>query len=238
MFHYALPSPGLESPLAMYEYLENECVTSKPWIEQVDYRLPFPAKASPKNVRAPASSRSSKKGLPSLAQISAHMTMKQLSDTHEAAAAPRRLPSFLQQKQQSAVVEEPVRKASPPPISVGRLRMPGTRSSSPPAPEVKRIYSAPPSPKTPELQVTITLVPRTASTTRNLTESNLEAFSRENMLRTLRRQSASTFEQDLAAQQKKVAEERLRRRHSAPPELPKRERAGFKHGVLNHRAGF
>lgn len=237
MFHYALPSPGLESPLAMYEYLENECVTSKPWVEQVDYRLPFPSKPAP--IKARASSRPTGKGLPSLAQISARMSAKQLSGTQEAAAAPRRLPSFLQQKQQpDADAQQPERKASPPPLNVGRLRMPGTRSPSPPAPEVKveRVYSAPISPKSPELQVTTTLVPRTVSTTRNLTERNLEALLRQNVIKSLRRQS--TTGDKAVIQGKKEGDERLRRRHSAPAELPKRERTEFKHQVLNHRAGF
>jgi len=228
MFHYSLPSPGLESPLAMYEYLEEECVTSKPWIEQVDFRLK--SKPADNKAHIALSARSTKKGLPSLDQISARMSMKQTSS----GASPARLPSFLQHKQQSTT---PERKASPPPLSIGRLQMPvRSRSPSPPVPEV-RVYEAPPSPTTPELEVTTTLVPRTAPTTKNLTESNLEAFSRVTMLKTLRRRSVSGH--DLLTPEKEVVEDdRMRRRHSAPPELPKRDRAEFKHGVLNYRGAF
>lgn len=212
----------------MYEYLEEECVTSKPWIEQVDFRLK--SKPSENKVHIALSARSTKKGLPSLDQISAHMSMRQTTG----AASPARLPSFLQHKQQSTA---PERKASPPPLSIGRLQMPvRSRSPSPPVPEV-RVYAAPPSPTTPDLEVTTTLVPRTTPTTRNLTESNLEAFSRATMLKTLRRRSVSG--QDMLEPGNENAEdERMRRRRSAPPELPERERAEFKHGVLNYRGSF
>jgi len=221
MFHYSLPSPGLESPLAMYEHLEEECVTSKPWIEQVDFRLK--SKPSDNNLRIALSARSTKKGLPSLDQISARMSVRKTTG----AASTARLPSFLQQKQQSG-------KASPPPLSIGRLQMPARLPS--PVPEV-RVYAAPPSPTTPDLEVTTTLVPRTAPTMRNLTESNLKAFSRAAMLKTLRHRSVSG--QDMLTARKENAEdERMRRRRSAPPELPKRERVEFKHGVLNYRGGF
>jgi len=150
------------------------------------------------------------------------------------AAPSARLPLFLRQKQQSTA---PEREASPPPLSIGRLQMPvRSRSPSPPVPEV-RVYVAPPSPTTPDLEITTTLVPRTTPTMRNLTESNLEAFSRATMLKTLRRRSVSG-QDTLAPGNENAEDERMRRRRSAPPELPKRERAEFKHGVLNYRGGF
>jgi hypothetical protein len=238
MFHFSLPSPGLISPLEMYEHLENECVTSNPWIEQVDFRLP-PGALLPQaksigdksSVTWP-SRPSAGKSLPSLDQISAHLTTKQMSSAHE---VPRRLPSFLQQEPQS---RQPRRRASPPPITVGRLQLPGPRfrSPSPPLPEAGSVYAAPPSPKTPELIITTTLVPRTTPSTRNLTEANVEAFSRANMLKTLRRRSHPGHQ--LIEGERDSVDERSRRRLSAPSELLIRERAEFKHPVLNLRGSF
>jgi hypothetical protein len=222
----------------MYEHLENECVTSKPWIEQVDFRLPadymipqskpIPATLS----RSPTSRSSNGKGLPSLDQISAHLTTKHTVGAHE---VPRRSSSFLQQNQCSEPLQ---RRASPPPITVGRLQMPGPRfrSPSPPFRAADSIYAAPPSPKTPELVVTTTVVPRTVSSTPNLTEANVEAFSRANMLKTLRRRSQPSYQ--LMLNENDDAQERSRRRRSAPGEMFIRERPEFKHPVLDLRGGF
>jgi hypothetical protein len=209
----------------MYEYLEEECVTSKPWTEQVDFRLPKSAVRSKKN--CPILTFKSGKGLPSLDEISARLSFKNLSGAHQATP---RLPSFLQKKR--APTAEPVAPATPAPITVGRLRMPGTRSRSASPPPERQVYGVPPSPVTPKLQVTTMVIPRMPrSTTTNLTESNLETFSRSQIAKPARRCS-------LASPMLVPAEDKLIRRRSAPAEAPIRARSQFRHPVLDLPGGF
>lgn len=230
IFNYCLPSPGLVSPLAMYEYLEEECVTSNPWTEQVDFRLPKSAVQSKPN--CPVLTFKSGRGLPSLDEITTRLSFKSPSGAHKAAP---RLPSFLQKKQGAAV--EPEAPAPPVPITIGRLRMPGSRSRGPSPPPEQRVFQVPPSPVTPRLQVTTTVVPRMArSTMANLTESNLEAFSRSQLLKSVRR--ASLASPVSAPPPTPHVENRAIRRRSAPAELPIRARNQFKHPVLDLPGGF
>jgi hypothetical protein len=230
IFNYSLPSPGLVSPLAMYEHLEEECVTSQPWTEQVDFRLPKSAVQSKPNCTA--LTFKSGKGLPSLDEISARLSFKNLSGAHQAAP---RLPSFLQKKLGVAV--KPEAPATPAPITIGRLRMPGSRSRSASPPPEQQVYGVPPSPVTPRLQVTTTVIPRMPrSTSTHLTESNLEAFSRSQYLRSGRTTSlASPAPVSVPAT---PAQNRVVRRRSAPAELPVRARSQFKHPVLDLPGGF
>ena len=230
IFNYSLPSPGLISPLAMYEYLEDECVTSKPWTEQVDFRLPKSA-VQLKQGR-PAVTFKSGKGLPSLDEISARLSFKNVSGAHQATP---RLPSFLQKKQAAAT--EPKAPAMPAPITVGRLRMPVSRSRGPSPPPEQPVYEAPPSPVTPRLQVTTTVIPRMPrSTATNLTESNVEAFSRSHLAKSVRRSSLAS--PTSVPSPTTPVEERAIRRRSAPAELPIRVRSQFKHPVLDLPGGF
>ena len=224
IFNYSLPSPGLVSPLAMYEHLEEECVTSEPWTEQVDFRLPKSA-VQLKPTR-PAVTFKSGKVLPSLDEISARLGFKRLSGVHQTTP---RLPSFLQKKQVTARVP-----ATPAPITIGRLRMPASRSRGiSPLPE-QHVYEVPPSPVTPKLQVTTTVIPRMPRLTPiNLTESNLEAFSRSHFLRPARPASLAPVPVSTAH----VGDRTIRRR-SAPAELPIRPRSQFKHPVLDLPGGF
>jgi hypothetical protein len=209
----------------MYEYLEEECVTSKPWTEQVDFRLPKSAVPSKRN--CPALSFKSGKGLPSLDEISARLSFKNLSGAHQATP---RLPSFLQKKQVAAV--EPVTT----PITVGRLRLPGSRSRGASPPPEQQVYEVPPSPVTPRLQVTTTVIPRMPkSIPTNLTESNLEAFSRSHLLKSVRRRSLAS---PSPVPVPTTPIERAIRRRSAPAELPLRARSQFKHPVLDLPGGF
>ena len=230
IFNYSLPSPGLVSPLAMYEYLEEECVTSNPWTEQVEFRLPKPAARSKQN--CPILTFKSGRGLPSLDEISARLSFKNLSGAHQATP---RLPSFLQKKR--APVAQPEAPATTAPITIGRLRMPGPRSRSASPPRERQFYEVPPSPVTPKLQVTTTVVPRMPrSATTNLTESNLEAFSRSQVLKLAHRSS-------LASPRPRPAlngpvEDKIIRRRSAPAEAPIRARSQFKHPVLDLPGGF
>jgi hypothetical protein len=232
IFNYCLPSPGLVSPLAMYEYLEEECVTSNPWTEQVDFRLPRSA-AYPKQ-NSPVLSFKSGKGLPSLDEISARLSFKNPSGAHKATP---RLPSFLQKKQAAAAVAEPEAPAKSPSITIGRLRLPGPRSRDVSPPPEQKIYETPPSPVTPRLQVTTTVIPRMrTSTPINLTESNLEAFSRSQLLKHVRRRSLASPSH--IPTPTTPIEERAFRRRSAPAELSPRARSQFRHPVLDLPGGF
>ena len=232
IFNYSLPSPGLVSPLAMYEHLEEECVTSKPWTEQVDFRLPK-AIAQLKQGRPIVAFKTGRRALPSLDEISARMSFKNPSGAHQATP---RLPSFLQ-KTRGAAAAEPEAAAIPAPITVGRLRLPGSRSRGSSPPPEQKIYETPPSPVTPRLQVTTTVIPRMqTSTPIHLTESNLEAFSRSQLLGPVRRRSSVSQAQ--LPVPTTPTEERAFRRRSAPAELHLRPRAQFKHPVLDLPGGF
>ena len=235
IYNYSLPSPGLVSPLAMYEYLEEECVTSNPWTEQVDFRLPKSAARLKQNCGVV--SFKSGRALPSLDEITARLSFKNPSGAQQATL---RLPPFLQKKNQAtaaAAAAEPEAPAQPAQITVGRLRLPGSRSRGASPPPEQKIYETPPSPVTPRLQVTTTVVPkmRTSAPTK-LTESNLEAFSRSQFLNHVRRRSlASGSHTPMAIT---PTEGRAFRRRSAPAELPLCARAQFKHPVLCLPGGF
>jgi hypothetical protein len=229
IFNYCLPSPGLVSPLAMYEYLVEECITSKPWTEQVDFRLPKSATRSKRN--SPVISFKSGRGLPSLDEISARLSFKNPSGAHQVTP---RLPSFLQKKQAAV---EPEAVAIPVPITIGRLRLPGSRSRGDSPPPEEKIYETPPSPVTPRLQVTTTVIPKMrTSVPNNLTESNLEAFSRSQLLKPVRRRSIVA--QSPIPVPTTPTEDRAFRRRSAPAELSPRARTQFKHPVLDLPGGF
>ncbi|KAI9057129.1 hypothetical protein FKP32DRAFT_1681864 [Trametes sanguinea] len=276
VFHYSLPSPGLASPLEMFEALQlgkipvaPEC---KPWVEQVDFRLPQDMERKAPLKSAPAAPSQKRKPLPSLDQITARLS----SNGHVAAPAQeapvrasKRLPSFLRT---SASPEEPasrpvpeaqekVQKTRPAlPIVVGRLRLPARVAPAPESePETKAPAlviaqptpclppASPRSPLAPKLQVTTTVVPRTTSSSPvELTESNLLAFtaSRERtahqMLSRLRRRTLPPQIGVPAPGEidREDEAERKSRRHSAPPELPQRERAGFSHPVLQLPGAF
>jgi len=231
IFNYSLPSPGLISPLEMYEHLEEECVTSNPWTEQVEFRLP--KSATPFKQCRPVAPFKSGRVLPSLDEISARMSFKSLSGAHHASP---RLPPFLR-KTRGAAAAEPEASAIPAPITIGRLRLPGSRSRGSSPPPEQKTYRTPPSPVAPRLQVTTTVVPRMrTSTPTKLTESNLEAFSRSHLLGPVRRRSLVL--QSNVPVPATPTEEKTFRRRSAPAELPLRSRAQFKHPVLDLPGGF
>lgn len=229
IFNYSLPSPGLVSPLEMYEYLEDECVTSHPWTEQVDFRLPATA-VEPKHSRPPFTFKSGKV-LPSLDEISARLSFKKLSGAHQTTT---RLPTFLQKRLRAAAEPDPPATA---PITIGRLRMPRSRTRGVSPPPEQQAYVVPPSPVTPRLQVTTTVIPRMPRpTSTDLTESNLEAFSRFQHFRSAR--TASLASPMPIPASTAYIEDRVIRRRSAPAELPVRARSQFKHPVLDLPGGF
>jgi hypothetical protein len=228
IFHYSFPSPGLESPLAVFEQMVTEDPTRPPrqtWVEQVEFRMP--------EQKVPSVIRSVpvRKGrLPSLAQITAHYT------PIGGAAA-------------SLVNTAPARRALP--AAVGRLHFP-VRSSSPPAAEesakdIVTLAPRPPmSPSSPKLKITTLVVPCTSSHSPiEFSESNLRAFdamragTAQVMMSRLRRRTMSPASARLSpANLRCDDEEKKMRRRSAPPELPLRERRGFTKPPLNLPGAF
>ena len=272
VFHYSLPSPGLESPLGVFEALSLGIVAApncEPWVEQVDFRLPgdMLPKAAPKVPPKPVQNfvvpPPKRKVLPSLDQITARLSSSGhvAAPAHEGSARPSmRLPSFLRT---SARVEPPLIIVEPPqppspkvrpalPSGVGRLRFPTREAPEAPKVRIAQPVPCPPasprSPLAPRLQVTTTVVPRTQSSSPvELSESNLLAFtaSREctarNMLTRLRRRTLPPPPIAVSvpgAYDEEDESERKARRHSAPPELPRRERIGFSHPVLELPGAF
>ncbi|KAI0662670.1 hypothetical protein C8Q70DRAFT_574407 [Cubamyces menziesii] len=259
VFHYSLPSPGLASPLEVFEALQlgkPVASTCNPWVEQVDFRLPKDAALKSAPATGPSMKR---KPLPSLDQITARLS----SNGHVAAPAQlprsRRLPTFLRtssQTEQPMAEPEPIPEAPRTrpalPSGVGRLRFPTRPAPEAPAIEIAQPApclppASPRSPLAPKLQVTTTVVPRTASSSPvELTESNLLAFtaSRErtarNMLTRLRRRTLPPHIAVPAPGEidREDEMERKSRRHSAPPELPQRERVGFSHPILELPGAF
>lgn len=231
IFHYTLPSPGLVSPLALFESLSESSpsgespMTCKPWVEQVDFRRPnqkSPDKDSYVQSR-PVSS------LPSLAEISARLGNQIINGSANGERGTR-LPAFLAQP----------RTAERPKVNfgVGRLQMPSRQSKF----KAAHLTIPPLSPVEADLEVTTIFVPHSATISPvELSESNLQALdSRErrahDMLSTLRRRVAPSdhglngHDDDL--------EDRKSRRHSAPAELNSQPRRGFEHPVLLMPGGF
>jgi len=122
IFHYTLPSPGLVSPLALFETYAAENPADpnarESWVEQVDFRLPLEewSKIKAKDLPKPRvavvnpSRPTHRRKLPSLDEITARMVV----DKTEAPVSPPkadRLPAFLQRKTTPAaapVAEKPV----------------------------------------------------------------------------------------------------------------------------------
>lgn len=243
LFHYSLPSPGLRSPLTAFadEDLSKPCES---WVEQVDFRLPAQdyVKPPPRSVSLYRTQK-----LPSLDQITAHLSNQEIAHDGTGLRSRRtaRLPAFLQSVA-TGKADENVKPRHAPPAGVGRLHFP-TRPATPPDEEPARLEiqcpspRLPPSPCSPRLQVRTTVVPRTSSHSPvDLTEDNLRALdlarerTAQNMLDRLRRRTMMPG----GLYGDGGADERKLRRHSAPPELPLRERAGFVNPVLNLPGAF
>ncbi|EJF66555.1 hypothetical protein DICSQDRAFT_130813 [Dichomitus squalens LYAD-421 SS1] len=268
VFHYSLPSPGLESPLEVFEALtlgRSNVSACQPWVEQVDFRLP--GDVHPKApLRSTPATATKRKVLPSLDQITARMSSigHVAAPAHEEhARASMRLPSFLRtparveqpavQSTKAETLQPAARARAKLPTGVGRLRFPTREAAEAPKVEIAQPTPclppvSPRSPLAPRLQVTTTVVPRTASSSPvELTESNLMKFSADsrertahNMLTRLRRR---TLPPQIAVPAPGAIDmedetERKSRRHSAPPELPQRNRIGFSHPILELPGAF
>lgn len=249
IFHFSLPSPGLHSPLSAFA-TEDPARPREMWVEQVDFRLP-----DQEYIKAPPRSTSlyKTKRLPSLDQITAHLNQVHVS--HGGAARRGvRLPAFLRTASTKADVAktsatESAKTRPALPAGVGRLHFP-VRSASPPSEELRLEIQCPsprlpPSPCSPKLQIKTTVVPRTSSFSPvDLTETNLRAMdlarerTAQTMLTRLRRRNVTP--EGVRSKNLSVIgdEERKLRRHSAPPELPLRERAGFMKPVLDLPGAF
>jgi hypothetical protein len=250
IFNYTLPSPGLVSPLALFESLNENpaygplCRIREPWVEQVDFRLPADLrKAKAKAERTlkpkPTTHANPAKPIPSLDQISARLSSHGHVRTPSAEAAERkaRLPAFLAQSRQ------PAPRLT---IGVGRLQLP-VRSTTPD--KADNLPHMPPRspcyPLSPNLQVTTLVVPPTSTISpTELSESNLLILnSRErrakDMLSTLRkrtRPSENGLVSDCLTHDDTL--DRKWKRRSAPAELGPRARSGFEHPVLAMPGGF
>jgi hypothetical protein len=232
ILHYTLPSPGLYSPLALFESLQQTDPTGpvKPWVEQVHYRQLNGASVRP----------------PSLEQITAHLS----SLGHPATATtvkdeyhrpPIRLPTFLRPppRMKTAVSQHhvgsgegtdgeqnPEAEITPPTPGPGELFIPLPKTH------------AVPSLSGPALLVTTTTIPGTSnSSSTTLTEVNLSALNsraltRRDMMSKLKRRVSGLPSADGVGGCGVDEDERRARRVSAPAELPKRERDGFAHLVL------
>ncbi|KAL4068234.1 hypothetical protein V8B97DRAFT_1974193 [Scleroderma yunnanense] len=239
ILHCFLPSPGLESPLAVFESISKD-VSAAPtgetrgWVEQIDFRLPIgkQSRSADKTGNVgPIPAVTARKFSPSLDEITARMDSAVLGrSTKEATRRQSSIPPIPSQ----GIVAK-----SRPKLNVGRLHIPLRILSPGSLISNGREWSAAPAPTplTPALEVTTTVVPRTTSTAPfPLNESNLRAFSRSytarDMIKTLKHRSSPPLPGLLSSssiQQK---------RKSAPAVLYGRGRAGFEHDVLSMPGGF
>lgn len=233
MFHYSLPSPGLVSPLAHYESLQDEDSDAcSPWVEQVDFKLKLSI-PKPRQIVQPAPR--SKQGLPSLEQISARLNNYRAARVFEGTLE---TPVFIQ--------PAPVPKKEQ--VVVGRLKMPIRSAAKGPTITITdtTVPQAPKSPlliATSDLSVTTLVVPRTKSASpTELTRMNLLALNcREKrssaMLTTLRRRTQSGLPEYPVASDEATL--KSTRRHSAPPDTSLLSaRKGFEHPILSLPGAF
>jgi hypothetical protein len=237
IFHYSLPSPGLVSPLSMFESLANDddsrdsFMAREPWVEQVDFRLPDHIKvttldSAPKVSLKGLLPEMPKKGkpIPSLDQISAHLSIHGQMSAPTMQLEPSRrsstkFPAFLQPKslELPPAVEDSTAKSKPRlSLGVGRLQMP---VRTPPINSPKPIKAellpplSPRSPVLPSLTITTLVVPRSSTTSpTQLSESNLLALEcrgrmSRDMLSALKRRTGSPSDHSLTGHDERMAEE-------------------------------
>ncbi|EJD45669.1 hypothetical protein AURDEDRAFT_137083 [Auricularia subglabra TFB-10046 SS5] len=214
VLHYSLPSPGLESPISLFETLalvEGPQKKKQGWVEHVDFNAPPPSKKA-------AAAQPPKSPLPSLDQISQRSMQRKASKTNmtrlpigrpvvhaPAARAPIPLPAFLNARPRTDSTP-----ASPlvSPAAPARLPLPAL------PPTVRFTVTPPPAPH-PRFNVSTTVLPapqlrsRTVSSGSSLTAENLSLLASRN-------------------EKGKAMLEKILRRVSAPAEL---ERPGRRHGV-------
>jgi len=214
ILHYTLPSPGLDSPLALFESLQQTDPTRsvqypsiKPWVEQVHYRQLKGANVRP----------------PSLEQITAHLSSYGHSTTvkDEYHRPPIPLPTFLRSHPRTKTARNVLHHVVSGEITDSEQKLDA---------EIKR-----PMPGLLVTTTTIEGIPDSSQT--SLTEVNLSALNsraltgRDMMSKLKRRLSGLQSVADVGGCNADEYERRARR-ISAPAELPKRERNGFAHLVL------
>ncbi|KAL0950935.1 hypothetical protein HGRIS_007691 [Hohenbuehelia grisea] len=249
IFHYTLPSPGLVSPLALFETLnENPAqgpVEAPMWVEQVDFRVPGESLKVKQPRTAPVLAPVNP--LPSLDQISARMRYqkhRRTSSTETETQGSTQVPALLYQTPENPVSAPATERIPKLTIGVGRLQMP-LRETQPAKAAHLRILppASPRSPLTPNLQVTTQLVPRTATTSpTKLSELNLLALNSRtrrasDMMSTLRRRVLPS-EYGHTGHDAEETSPRHWKRRSAPAELVTSPREGFQHPVLSLPGGF
>ena len=207
-----MPSPGLVSPLALFETVDKtSCET---WVEQVDFKNPTGKKLA----------LAKRRPLPSLEQISARLIPSTINPSDYDADGPH--------SAQNATTLTPTPNSRPL-IGIGRLRMPLRASQpQPPNPQI---------PAHPSLVVTNTgyTASTTQLTETNLNAFNIRGQRAYDMLCTLRKRTPSLATKCPQPRSSIVDDDETKlRRHSAPADMATRPRIGFEHSVLAFPGGF
>jgi len=236
IFHYSLPSPGLDSPLALFGALQKDTTgpvrypSVKPWVERVEYRQLKSASAR----------------IPSLEEITAHLGSHGHTAKDEHHRPPIPLPTFLRSPARINTTRVASRPRVSPPEEMNDQPNVASEMASlileagelhTPIPDAPVL---PTSSSSTRLQVTTTMVPppTSRSALTELTEVNLNALNsrtltgRDMMSKLKRRTSGLPLIIDGGDVRNADEDERRARRISAPAELPKRERSGFAHPIL------
>lgn len=211
VFHYTLPSPGLMSPLTVFESVDKD--SCEGWVE----RVYFEKHNYTTNDNTLLQQRKSGLKIPSLEQISARLIPSTIN------------PSDYNVDDTTSSATNATSSHMRPLIGVGRLRMP-LRA---PQPQPQGTLAPPFQPSSqPKLRVTTVVEDTGGSISLNsrLTETNLNAFNirgqkAHDMLCTLRRRTLFCDTDRFDAGNKF-------KRHSAPAEMTSHPRLGFMHPVL------
>lgn len=230
IFHYSLPSPGLVSPLALFESLTEEAsgpfsYGREPWIEKVDFRSHQYSNVVKSPPAVPGLAR---RVLPSLDQISARLNSQgHVHVRPRAEKRPMRLPQFLANNRVSLRDDSKVAEAQLPAHAHAVEATQHTIAS------VSQAFVRSATPGTAR-----SLTPLTPSLTLP------SAISRErralDMLSTIKRRTQS-FGQALDGMDGDGTDPRKLKwkRHSAPADLmPLHQRTGFEHPILALPGGF
>jgi hypothetical protein len=182
IFHFSLPSPGMESPIEVFENLlgDPEYSPIQMRIEQVDFRLPSQKLAEQARLsRQAARKELLARPLPSLEQISQKLgktpvpiIQAPLPSLQKSAMRTSRLPSFLQSRLATTHVET-LDTSVPDAKQPHRIWLPSQKEG---------MAALPPSPSSlvpQKLQITTTICPPTKSkaSPTEFTEANISQFS-------------------------------------------------------------
>jgi len=224
VFHYTLPSPGLVSPLTVFESVDK--YSREGWVEKVYFEK---QRTEDDLSDILPEHQKSRLRIPSLEQISARMLPSTINPSDYSCASAA-----------TPIITKSVHMR--PLIGVGRLRMP-LRGSPPP--QGTLASSLQPFSQH-ELHRVAAVVDNTAdsvSPNSKLTETNLSAFNlrgqrARDMLCTLRKRTSSFVTKPLFCDPGRIDEETKFKRHSAPAEMASHPRVGFAHPVLAMPGSF